>query len=66
MTACLVTLLTALAIIPARARSDTTASPGAETLVSPVVPPVDVGGIRRFSEAPVRRLTAGVVVRARW
>ena len=66
MAACLVTLLAALAIIPARARSDTTASPGVETLVNPVVLPVDVGGIRRFPEAPVRRLTTGVVVRARW
>lgn len=51
MIACLVTVLAALAIMPARARFDTTASPGADSLVEAVVPPTGASGIRRFPEA---------------
>ena len=51
MIACLVTVLAALSIMPARARSDTTASPVANSLVEAVVPPAGASGIGRFPEA---------------
>ena len=51
MIACLVTVLAALATIPARARSDTAAPPDAGALVKPAVAPVGGSGISRFPAA---------------